>query len=180
MKTPSSILIRNGLLITMNADREILDGSVYIEDGRILEIPSARTEADTVIDATDCLVAPGFVQTHVHLCQTLFRGMADDMDVIDWLRLRIWPLEQAHDEQSVYDAARLAIAEMIRGGTTCALTMETVRHTEEAFRAVLETGFRAFSGKAMMGPLGAGNRDGRGGDPGFARDEPRTPRGVPW
>jgi len=150
MKTTSSILIRNGLLITMNADRQVLHGSVYIEDGRILEIPSARTKADTVIDAADCLVAPGFVQTHVHLCQTLFRGMADDMDVIDWLRLRIWPLEQAHDGQSVYDAARLAIAEMIRGGTTCALTMETVRHTEEAFRAVLETGFRAISGKAMM------------------------------
>ena len=150
MKTAPSILIRNGLLITMNADRQILDGSVYIEDGRILEVPSARTKADAVIDATDCLVVPGFVQTHVHLCQTLFRGMADDMDVIDWLRLRIWPLEQAHDEQSIYDSARLGIAELIRGGTTCALTMETVRHTEEAFRAVLETGFRAIGGKAMM------------------------------
>jgi len=150
MKTAPSILIRNGLLITMNADRQILDGSVYIEDGRILEVPSARTKADAVIDATDCLVVPGFVQTHVHLCQTLFRGMADDVDVIDWLRLRIWPLEQAHDEQSIYDSARLGIAELIRGGTTCALTMETVRHTEEAFRAVLETGFRAIGGKAMM------------------------------
>ncbi len=150
MKTAPSILIRNGLLITMNPDRQILDGGVYIEDGRILEIPSARTKADAVIDATDCLVVPGFVQTHVHLCQTLFRGMADDMDVIDWLRLRIWPLEQAHDEQSIYDSARLGIAELIRGGTTCAFTMETVRHTEEAFRAVLETGFRAIGGKAMM------------------------------
>ena len=150
MKTAPSILIRNGLLITMNPDRQVLDGGVYIEDGRILEIPSARTKADAVIDATDCLVVPGFVQTHVHLCQTLFRGMADDMDVIDWLRLRIWPLEQAHDEQSIYDSARLGIAELIRGGTTCALTMETVHHTEEAFRAVLETGFRAIGGKAMM------------------------------
>ncbi len=150
MMTPPSILIRNGLLITMNADRQVLDGSVYIEDGRILEVPSSRTKADAVIDATDCLVVPGFVQTHVHLCQTLFRGMADDMDVIDWLRLRIWPLEQAHDERSIYDSARLGIAEMIRGGTTCALTMETVHHTEEAFRAVIETGFRAISGKAMM------------------------------
>lgn len=150
MKTVSSILIRNGLLVTMNADRQVLGGSVYIEDGRIVEIPSPRATAGAVIDATDCLVIPGFVQTHVHLCQTLFRGMADDMDVIDWLRLRIWPLEQAHDGQSVYDSARLGIAEMIRGGTTCALTMETVHHTEEAFRAVLETGFRAISGKAMM------------------------------
>ena len=95
-----SALIRNGTLITMNAHRQILEGNVYIEDERILEIDSPRTKADTIIDATDCLVTPGFVQSHVHLCQALFRGMADDMDVIDWLRLRIWPLEQAHDEQA--------------------------------------------------------------------------------
>ena len=92
-----SALIRNGTLITMNAHRQILEGNVYIEGERILEIDSPRTKADTIIDATDCLVTPGFVQSHVHLCQALFRGMADDMDVINWLRLRIWPLEQAHD-----------------------------------------------------------------------------------
>ena len=145
-----SALIRNGTLITMNAHRQILEGNVYIEGERILEIDSPRTKADTIIDATDCLVTPGFVQSHVHLCQALFRGMADDMDVINWLRLRIWPLEQAHDEHSIYDSARLAIAEMIQGGTTCALTNETVHHTEAVFRAVLESGFRAIGGKAMM------------------------------
>lgn len=145
-----SLLIRGGLVVTMDAERRILPTSVLVEGSRIAECPSNATDADTVIDATDCLVIPGLIQTHVHLCQTLFRGMADDMDVIDWLRLRIWPFEQAHDAASVYDSARLAIAEMLLGGTTTALTIETVRHTEEAFRAILETGFRAVSGKAMM------------------------------
>ena len=146
----TSMLVRNGLIVSMDASRTIMQGSIYIEDTRILEFPSARQNADIVIDASEMLVLPGFVQTHVHLCQVLFRGLADDMDVIDWLRLRIWPLEQAHDAQTLYDSARLGIAEMIRGGTTCALTMETVHHTEAAYQAVIDTGFRSITGKAMM------------------------------
>jgi 5-methylthioadenosine/S-adenosylhomocysteine deaminase len=93
---------------------------------------------------------PGFVQTHVHLCQTLFRGAADDLALIDWLKKRIWPMEAAHTPESIYASARLGIAELIRGGTTCALTMETVNHTEMVFRAVEESGFRATVGKCMM------------------------------
>ncbi|HZD56614.1 MAG TPA: amidohydrolase family protein, partial [Anaerolineales bacterium] len=139
----TTILIRDGEIITMNPAREILSGSIYIEDGRIAEIPSNRESADQVIDAFGKLVLPGFVQVHVHLNQTLFRGMADDLDVVDWLRLRIWPLEQAHRPESVYASARLSIAEMIRGGTTTALTIETTNFTEAAFQAALEMGFRA-------------------------------------
>jgi 5-methylthioadenosine/S-adenosylhomocysteine deaminase len=146
----ATLLVRGGLVVTMDPARGILETNVLVEGGRIAECPSDRVEADVVVDASGGLVIPGLIQTHVHLCQTLFRGMADDMDVIDWLRLRIWPFEQAHDERSIYDSARLAIAEMLLGGTTTALTIETVRYTEEAFRAILETGFRAVSGKAMM------------------------------
>ena len=146
----TSILIQNGLVITMDAARTIGSGSIYIEAERIHAFPSTQRSADIVIDASDMLVLPGFVQTHVHLCQVLFRGLADDMDVIDWLRLRIWPLEQAHDTESLYDSARLGVAEMLRSGTTCALTMETVHHTEAAFQAVIDAGFRSITGKVMM------------------------------
>jgi 5-methylthioadenosine/S-adenosylhomocysteine deaminase len=90
------------------------------------------------------------VQTHIHLCQTLFRGAADDLPLIDWLKQRVWPMEAAHTPASVRASARLGIAELIKGGTTCALTMETVNHTAEVFRAVAETGFRATIGKCMM------------------------------
>jgi 5-methylthioadenosine/S-adenosylhomocysteine deaminase len=70
--------------------------------------------------------------------------------LIDWLKKRVWPMEAAHSADSLYASARLGVAELIRGGTTCALTMETVHHTEQVFRAVEESGFRATIGKCMM------------------------------
>ncbi len=145
-----SLLIRGGTLITMDAQDSIVSGDLFIQDRRIVAIGETRTSADVVIDADDCAVLPGFVQTHVHLCQTLFRGSADDLALIDWLKKRVWPLEAAHTAESVRASARLGIAELIKGGTTCALTMETVNHTEEVFRIVEETGFRATVGKCMM------------------------------
>ena len=88
----SSILIRNGTLVTMDSQDSVLRGEVFIVDGRIAEVGGAGQAADTVIDATDCAVIPGFVQTHIHLCQTLFRGAADDLALIDWLKQRVWPM----------------------------------------------------------------------------------------
>ncbi|MBA3767357.1 MAG: 5'-deoxyadenosine deaminase [Acidobacteria bacterium] len=146
-----SILITGGTLLTMNREDSVVAGDLYIEQGRIRSIGEhGNREAELVIDARGCALLPGFVQTHVHLCQTLFRGAADDLPLIDWLKKRVWPMEAAHTEQSVRASARLAIAEMIKGGTTCALTMETVNHTAEALRAAEETGFRATIGKCMM------------------------------
>ena len=146
----SSILIKNGTLVTMDARDSIVRGDILIDDGRIAGIGSTGPTADTIIDATDCAVIPGFIQTHIHLCQTLFRGAADDLALIDWLKQRVWPMEAAHSVESIAASTRLGIAELIKGGTTCALTMETVNHTAEVFKVVEETGFRATVGKCMM------------------------------
>src|SRR5215510_409840 len=147
----NSILIKNGTIVTMDENDSIVTGDVYIRDGRIAEIgENIRTEADETIDARSCAVLPGFVQTHIHLCQTLFRGAADDLSLIDWLKKRVWPMEAAHTDVSIRASAQLGIAELIKGGTTCALTMETVRYTEEVLRVVQQTGFRATVGKCMM------------------------------
>jgi 5-methylthioadenosine/S-adenosylhomocysteine deaminase len=145
-----TILIKNGTLLTMDKDNPVVTGDLLIRGQRIESLGVAIDTADLVIDASGCAVLPGFVQTHVHLCQTLFRGAADDLALIDWLKKRVWPMEAAHNRESARASARLAVAEMIKGGTTCALTMETVNHTAEAFRAVEETGFRATIGKCMM------------------------------
>ena len=145
-----SVLIKGGTVVTLDADERVLEGDVLVRGGRIVGVGEVSESGDVTIDARGCAVLPGFVQTHVHLCQTIFRGAADDLELIDWLKRRVWPLEAAHDARSVRASARLGIAEMIRGGTTCALTMETVRHTEEVLRAVEETGFRATVGKCMM------------------------------
>ena len=146
----ASILIKNGSLVTMDASNSIVQGELLIVDGKIADVGGGGHSADVLVDATDCAVIPGFVQTHIHLCQTIFRGAADDLSLIDWLKKRVWPMEAAHSASSIRASARLGIAEMIKGGTTCALTMETVNHTTEVFRVVEEMGFRATVGKCMM------------------------------
>ena len=145
-----SILIKNGTLVTMDSQDAVVRGDILIADGRIKDVGGSGQTAETVIDATDCAVIPGFVQTHIHLCQTIFRGAADDLALIDWLKRRVWPMEAAHSSSSIAASARLGIAELIKGGTTCALTMETVNHTSEVFKVVEESGFRATVGKCMM------------------------------
>src|SRR5262245_29462496 len=148
-----SLLIMGATVITLDPRNRVLQGDVLVESGRISSVSASSitsAHVDQVIDARGKALLPGFIQTHIHLCQTLFRGAADDLSLIDWLKKRIWPMEAAHTPESVYASARLGIAELIRGGTTCALTMETVRHTEEVFKAVEEAGFRATVGKCMM------------------------------
>lgn len=149
-----SLLIKGATVVTLDSKNSTFDGDVLIEGTRIVDLGESlgaiANKSRKVIDARGRVLMPGFVQTHIHLCQTLFRGSADDLSLIDWLTRRIWPMEAAHTAQSVYASARLGIAELIRGGTTCALTMETVNHTEAVFRAVEECGFRATIGKCMM------------------------------
>jgi 5-methylthioadenosine/S-adenosylhomocysteine deaminase len=146
-----TVLIKGGAVVTMDAAGTVAAGDVLVRGRRIEAVGDlSSASADVTIDARGCAVLPGFVQTHVHLCQTIFRGAADDLELIDWLKKRVWPLEAAHDAASLRASARLGVAEMMRGGTTCALTMETVNHTEEVFRVVEESGFRATVGKCMM------------------------------
>ncbi|MWC28706.1 5'-deoxyadenosine deaminase [Paenibacillus sp. MMS18-CY102] len=154
-------LIRNALMMTMNEAGDVLRGDVRIVNGRITAIGGSvgvddGFVPDEVYEADGRVLLPGFIQTHVHLCQTLFRGRADDMELLDWLRTRIWPLEAVHDEESVYVSALLGIGELIQSGTTTLLDMETVHYTDAAFRAMAESGIRAISGKVMM--------DRKGGD----------------
>jgi 5-methylthioadenosine/S-adenosylhomocysteine deaminase len=146
-----SLLIRGGLILTMNDRFEVVHGDVSIHDGRIVAVGSNLPGAHaTTIDARGGYVLPGFIQTHLHLCQTLFRGYADDLRLMDWLRTRIWPMEAAHTPATLRAAARLATTELLCSGTTSALTMETVHDTDAVFEAVAESGMRATIGKCMM------------------------------
>src|SRR6188474_402027 len=146
-----SLLIRGGTILTMNDRFDVVDGDVSIRDGRIAAIGDGRPGAhDRVIDARGGYVLPGLIQTHIHLCQTLFRGFADDLPLMDWLRRRVWPMEAAHTPDSLRAAARLATTELLASGTTAVLTMETVHDTDVIFEAVSESGLRATIGKCMM------------------------------
>ena len=147
----ASLLIRGGTVVTMNDRFDIVDGDVSIHDGRIAAIKSHITERhDVVVDARGGYILPGLIQTHIHLCQTLFRGYADDLPLMDWLRRRIWPMEAAHTPDTLRAAARLATTELLASGTTAVLTMETVHDTDVVFEEVAASGLRATIGKCMM------------------------------
>jgi 5-methylthioadenosine/S-adenosylhomocysteine deaminase len=148
--TPS-ILIRNATILTMNDALDIVEGSVSVRDGRIASVgPEPATPHDTVIDAGGAYLLPGFIQTHIHLCQTIFRGFADDMPLLDWLRTSVWPMEAAHTPSTLRASARLGASELLLTGTTTALTMETVHDTDVVFEALEQIGLRAIVGKCMM------------------------------
>jgi len=150
-----STIIKAGSIITGDRKGGILaNHSVVVEGNRITRVvPTQDLRAaatDELIDAPELVAIPGFIQTHTHLCQTLFRGLADDLELLDWLQRKIFPFEAAHTAGSMYSSAMLGIAELVRSGTTTILDMGSVNHEDEVIRAVTETGMRAFVGKAMM------------------------------
>ncbi|WP_283139541.1 amidohydrolase [Rhizohabitans arisaemae] len=143
-------VIRGGAVLTMGPPG-FLRGDVAVEGNRIAEVGRVSPgKADVEIDASGCWVLPGFVQTHVHLCQTLFRGLAEDLDVMEWLDRWIWPLEQALDREATAASARWGIAQLLLSGTTAFNAMETARHTDAVFEAAADLGARAVVGKALM------------------------------
>jgi 5-methylthioadenosine/S-adenosylhomocysteine deaminase len=135
----------------MNDALEVLSGDVLVDGDRIVAVGDVGDAvADRTINAAGGILLPGFVQTHIHLCQTLFRGYADDLPLLEWLRRRIWPMEAAHTRASLAASAQLAAAELLLGGTTTVLTMETVHDTDVVFEALEPLGLRAVIGKCMM------------------------------
>lgn len=136
----------------MSGARDVFVGDVRVDGARIVGLGAslAAQPGDDIIDATDCAIIPGLVQAHVHLCQALFRGLADDLPLLAWLKDRIWPFEGAHNEASLRASAELGVAEMVAAGTTTILDMGTVHHHDVVFDVLERSGLRAFSGKAMM------------------------------
>ena len=131
-----------------NAQPELLN--ILIKGNKIEAISPEWMRADVEHDFSGRLLLPGFVQSHVHLCQTLFRGIADDLSLLEWLKKRIWPLEASHDADSTYWSAMLGCVEMLRGGVTTACVMESVRNANQTAEAIEHSGLRALFGKAMM------------------------------
>jgi len=147
-----TMLLRGGTLVTMDPARSVVRADLLVEEGRIARIgPRLRAPPKAaVLDCARKLVIPGLVQSHTHLCQTLFRNQADGLELLDWLSRRIWPLEAAHDARSLRFSARLGIAELLLSGTTCILDMGTVHHTDALLRGVLDSGLRYTGGKCLM------------------------------
>jgi len=147
------LLLTGGTVVTMNREREVLvEADVLVQDGRVAKVGRGLKPRGTrrVVDVTGKVVLPGFIHGHLHACQTLFRGRADGLELLDWLRERIWPFEASHDAASMRASADLTFAELIRSGSTAALDMGSVHHYDAVFESARDSGFRLVGGKAMM------------------------------
>lgn len=146
----ADILIRDGYIITMDAQRRILErGSVAIEGDKITAVgKDVKERADTVIDARGKAVMPGLINAHTHLSMTLLRGVADDMPLMEWLDTKIWPIEKNLTAQDSYLGASLGCLEMIKSGTTC--FADQYFFMEDVARAVEKAGLRGVLSRGII------------------------------
>jgi cytosine/adenosine deaminase-related metal-dependent hydrolase len=134
-----AVLVENGAITALHEDARRRAAELGAGDGRVERLSAAGL-----------WLLPGFVATHVHLCQTLLRNGPDDLPLLPWLKQHVWPGEAAHDEETLEVSARLGLAELVSGGVTSLLDMGTVRHTDAVFRAAAASGLRMASGNALM------------------------------
>src|SRR5262245_46626391 len=105
------LIVRGGTVITMDANRTIYnDGGVVISGDRIVAVGKtpnieARFQAETLIDATNCLILPGLIDAHNHPGQYLSKGIGDDIGILQWLYERVYPYEAHCTEDDVYIGA---------------------------------------------------------------------------
>lgn len=136
------------------ADRILTDHSIAIDNGVIVDVlPTERAlnkyEAKSHIDYEDHILMPGLINAHTHAAMSLLRGVASDVPLMEWLNNHIWPLEKEYaDEQFVHDGSELAIAEMLRGGTTCFNDMYFF--PEVTARVASQMGMRAVVGMIVI------------------------------
>ncbi len=142
-----SILIKNAWIVTQNEKREILQGNIYIEENKIAEIGNVNVEAEYILDAKGKIAMPGLINTHTHVGMTDMRGIADDVNLEEFLT-RMWKEEAKRGKEGIYNGAKLGIREMLRTGTTAFVDMYS---DEDAIaKAAKELGIRAFLGWAVV------------------------------
>jgi 5-methylthioadenosine/S-adenosylhomocysteine deaminase len=148
------ILIRARWTVPVEPDGVLERHAVAVEGGRIIDIVStddaaAKYRARDVVDLPNHVLIPGLVNAHTHAAMTLFRGLADDLALMDWLQNHIWPAEAAWvSPDFVRDGTELAVAEMLKSGTTCFSDMYFF--PEDTARTCLEIGMRVVVGLILI------------------------------
>lgn len=143
-------------IVTANMQNDVLTGyALEVNNGIISGLikqddQAFKNFAGKIYRFDNSTLIPGFVQTHIHLCQTLFRGLADDLLLLDWLQKRIFPYENSHNKNSLRASARLGIHELLSSGTTALLDMGTLNHQEIVFEELHNSGIRAYAGNCLI------------------------------
>ena len=132
------MLIKNDIISRVYKDSE---SPLDIETDGIIEIVDGNWQT---------MLFPGFIQTHIHLCQTLHRNMAENIALIPWLKEHVWPYEAKLTGKTIGISVITALKEILSSGTTTVLDMGTVKHQDVIFEIMEITGFRYAGGKAMM------------------------------
>lgn len=154
VKKKADILIVNGVVLTLDTElpQRIDPGAIAVLDGKIEAVGPAdkimtNFEAPKVLDASGCVVLPGLINSHTHAAMTLFRGLADDLPLMDWLHDHIFPAEGRLTGKWVYWGTMLACAEMILSGTTTFCDMYLFEH--KVAEAARDAGMRAMVGEVL-------------------------------
>ena len=154
----NDLLISNAQILTMNDSMDIYnDGFILIKDAKIVDLGSMeqlelkygkKVAVKEEFDARNKILFPGFVNSHGHFAMTLFRGIADDLPLKEWLNDYIWPIEGSLQGKDCLVGTKLAAIEMIQGGTTSACDMYF--HEDQNLEALEEIGFRGILGHGML------------------------------
>lgn len=148
------LLLKDGDVLCSDGQVRQLD--IAVSGSQITQIGTVTAPAARIINCQDKFIIPGFVNTHTHAAMTLFRSYADDMLLMDWLQTKIWPAEENLTADDVYWGTQLAIAEMIKSGTTCFADMYFFM--PDVARAVAESGIRAVLARGMAGVAPTANQ----------------------
>lgn len=141
----STILIENGTVLTINPESEVYpDGYLFIKDEQIADVDegkapeSLRSQAAEIIDASNQVVMPGMVNSHVHLFQTLIRGLSDNRPLIPWLEEVAFPVYEKMEDEDIWLAVQLGIVENIRGGSTAVIDDITIPLNPDMYHTVFK------------------------------------------
>jgi 5-methylthioadenosine/S-adenosylhomocysteine deaminase len=147
----ADIIIKNGTILTLDSKNSIFEnGFLCIRGDSISKIGTgtpASVTAEKIIDARGGLILPGLVNCHTHAAMSLFRGLADDLPLMEWLNNYIFPAERHMDAEFVYTGTLLALAEMILSGTTTFCDMYLFE--DQVARAARKAGVRCLVGEVL-------------------------------
>jgi 5-methylthioadenosine/S-adenosylhomocysteine deaminase len=147
----ADIIIKNGTILTLDSKNSIFEtGFLCIRGDSISKIGTGTPSsfnAEKIIDARGGLILPGLVNCHTHAAMSLFRGLADDLPLMEWLNNYIFPAERNMDAEFVYTGTLLALAEMILSGTTTFCDMYLFE--DQVARAARKAGVRCLVGEVL-------------------------------
>jgi cytosine/adenosine deaminase-related metal-dependent hydrolase len=162
---PSSFLIEDALVVTMDRRGRVIEGgSILVEGDRIVEVAGRGSRrqggAEQRISAKGMAVIPGLIDTHIHLAQSLLRGCADDLSLVEWLRHRVWPIQGSFTETDGRVSAELSMLEMVKSGTTSFVGVDVVSRygLEGIAESVTKAGMRGALAKTLMDSPGYGRK----------------------